>query len=151
MGKARSDASLVRRLRLAGLRPTRQRVELARILFTQPHRHVTADELYAAARERAIDVSLATIYNTLNQFTGAGLLRELTLSPGCSYFDTNTGSHHHFFYEDEGRLVDIPEAEVVLSGLPTAPAGSVVRRVDVIIRVGGSGSESQPVETPAKS
>lgn len=151
MGKARSDASLVRRLRLAGLRPTRQRVELARILFTPPHRHVTADELYAEARERAIDVSLATIYNTLNQFTEAGLLRELTLSPGCSYFDTNTIGHHHFFYEDEGRLVDIPESEVILGNLPTAPSGSVVRRVDVIIRLGGDAAESRAAESRTKS
>ena len=138
MGKARSNAALVERLRLAGLRPTRQRVELARILFAPPHRHLTADELYAEAHARSVDVSLATIYNTLNQFTKAGLLRELTLSAGCSYFDTNTDEHHHFFFEDSGRLVDIPESDVVLSGLPKAPDGSVVRRVDVIIRVAGN-------------
>jgi Fur family iron response transcriptional regulator len=103
---------------------------------------VTAEQLYAEALDRAVDVSLATIYNTLNQFTQAGLLRELIPSPGCSYFDTNTDDHHHFFFEDNGRLVDIPQSDVVLGGLPPAPAGSVVRRVDVIIRVAGGETDN---------
>ena len=137
MRQFRASTSDVQRLRLARLRPTRQRLALARILFADRHRHVTAEQLYAEALAQSVDVSLATIYNTLNQFTRAGLLRELILSPGCSYFDTNTEDHHHFFFEDGGSLVDIPSSDVVLRDLPPAPEGSVVSRVDVVIRLSG--------------
>jgi Fur family iron response transcriptional regulator len=137
MRQFRASTSDVQRLRLARLRPTRQRLALARILFADRHRHVTAEQLYAEALAQSVDVSLATIYNTLNQFTRAGLLRELILSPGCSYFDTNVDDHHHFFFEDSGSLVDIPSSDVVLGDLPPAPAGSVVSRVDVVIRLSG--------------
>ena len=135
--EASIDPSQLERLRLAGLRPTRQRLALAELLFSGGHRHVTAEQLYGEAVDQSIDVSLATIYNTLNQFTRAGLLRELILSPGCSYFDTNTDDHHHFFFEDSGKLADVPYSDVVLSNLPAAPEGSQVSRVDVVIRLSG--------------
>lgn len=141
MRQPRIDSSHVERLRLAGLRPTRQRLALAAILFSAPHRHVTAEQLYGEALGHSIDVSLATIYNTLNQFTRAGLLRELILSPGCSYFDTNIDEHHHFFFEDSGMLADVPYSDVVLANLPPAPPGSVVSRVDVVIRLTGQGGD----------
>ena len=123
------------RLHAAGLRPTRQRLALARLLFEKGDRHVTAEQLHGEAAAAAIPVSLATVYNTLHQFTEARLLREVVVEPGRSYFDTNNADHHHFFCEANGLLQDIPAREVTVSGLPLAPDGTEIRRVDVIVRV----------------
>jgi Fur family iron response transcriptional regulator len=122
-------------LRMAGLRPTRQRVALAELLFSGEHRHLSAEELHAEAGGAAVDVSLATIYNTLHQFQQAGLLREVAIDASRSYFDTDTSDHHHFYLEDEQRVVDIPSTSIVINGLPAAPDGMVVTHVDVIVRV----------------
>ncbi len=123
------------RLKLSGLRPTRQRLGLGRLLFEGGDRHVTAEDLHVEATNAGLRVSLATVYNTLNQFTTAGLLREVVVDAGRSYFDTNTSDHHHFFYEGSGELQDIPGEQVQVSHLPDAPAGTTVSRVDVIVRV----------------
>jgi Fur family iron response transcriptional regulator len=123
------------RLREAGLRPTRQRLALAKLLLESGDRHVTAEQLHGEAMNAAIRVSLATIYNTLHQFTTAGLLREVVVAPGKSYFDTNVDDHHHFFFEATGNLQDIPGDRVVVKDLPAPPDGTEIRRVDVIIRV----------------
>ncbi|WP_428676961.1 iron response transcriptional regulator IrrA [Reyranella sp.] len=122
-------------LRAAGLRPTRQRVALARVLFEGGHRHVTAESLHAEVKATRMPVSLATVYNTLNQFRDAGLLREVVVAPGRSYFDTNTGHHHHFFVETDGELHDFRSDEVTIAGLPAPPEGTTLSRVDVIVRV----------------
>src|SRR5687767_9795864 len=92
-------------LRHAGLRPTRPRVELGRILFAKGHRHVSVEDLHAEAEAAGVRVSLATVYNALHRFTEAGLLLEVALDNGCTYFDTNVSDHHHFFVEGEGRLI----------------------------------------------
>jgi Fur family iron response transcriptional regulator len=122
-------------LRMAGLRPTRQRVALAELLFAGEHRHVSAEQLHGEAAGAAVDVSLATVYNTLHQFQEAGLLREVAIDASRSYFDTDTSDHHHFYLEDEQRVVDIPSTSIVINGLPEAPDGMVVTHVDVIVRV----------------
>ncbi len=127
--------SVVARLRGVGLRPTRQRVALARLLLEKGGRHITAEQLHGEARAAAVRVSLATVYNTLHQFTEAGLLREVIVDPGRSYFDTNTSEHHHFFDEGTGELLDIG-ADVVVSGLPLPPSGTQVHRLDIVVRVG---------------
>lgn len=129
------QARITRKLRDVGLRPTRQRVDLASLMFVGDDHHMTAESLHNDASTAGISVSLATVYNTLHQFTDVGLLREIVVDSGRSYFDTNTSEHHHFFYEDKGVLEDIPSEDVVLSELPAAPAGSKVSRVDVIVRV----------------
>ena len=126
---------ILSRLRAAGLRPTRQRLALARMLLDASDRHVTAEQLHGEAAAASIKVSLATVYNTLHQFTAAGLLREVVVEPGRSYFDTNIDDHHHFFCESTGMLQDIPGAAVTVGQLPRAPAGTEISRVDVIIRV----------------
>lgn len=139
MTDVRPYTALIERLKLAGLRPTRQRLALAKLLFDtandQPDRHVTAEQLHSEAMEAEVRVSLATVYNTLHQFTDAGLLREVVVDSGRSYFDTNVDDHHHFYFEDNGRLQDIPGAAVRLAELPEAPAGAAIKRVEVIIRV----------------
>jgi Fur family iron response transcriptional regulator len=135
MDIASPTPSILARLRGAGLRPTRQRLALARLLFDGAERHVTAEQLHGEATAASIPVSLATVYNTLHQFTGAGLLREVVVEPGRSYFDTNIDDHHHFFCESSGMLQDIPGASLSVGQLPHAPAGTEISRVDVIIRV----------------
>ena len=122
-------------LRMAGLRPTRQRVALAELLFGGPHRHVSAEQLHGEAAEAKVNVSLATIYNTLHQFHEAGLLREVAIDAARSYFDTDTSDHHHFYVEDEQRMIDIPAEAVAFEALPAAPEGMEVAHVDVVIRV----------------
>jgi Fur family transcriptional regulator, iron response regulator len=123
-------------MKRAGLRPTQQRLALASLLFRGHDRHVTAEQLHGEAQAESIKVSLATIYNTLHQFTEAGLLREVVVEPGRSYFDTNTTDHHHFYCEDDGHLEDISGDRVNLTSVPTPPEGMMINRVEVIIRIG---------------
>ncbi|WP_439813655.1 iron response transcriptional regulator IrrA [Zavarzinia sp. CC-PAN008] len=123
------------RLRSVGLRPTRQRLALSRLLFEQGDRHLTAEMLHSDAQAQGLRVSLATIYNTLHQFTKVGLLREVVIDSGRTYFDTNISDHHHFFFEDSGQLQDIPGSSLTLGAMPAVPAGCAVARVDVIIRL----------------
>ena len=129
------ESLISQRLRKAGLRPTRQRVALATLLFGEGHRHVTAEELHAEAHSSRLPVSLATVYNTLNQFTDAGLLREVAIEGHRSYFDTNTSNHFHFYLEDERKLFDIPGDDLQVRGLPELPQGTRIRRIDVIVRL----------------
>ena len=135
MSQTRPFAEALTRLRAAGLRPTRQRLALARLLFEQGDRHVSAEELHGQAASAGVKVSLATIYNTLHQFTGAGLLRQVVVDAGRTYFDTNIDDHHHFFFEESGRLQDVAGDSVALAALPEPPTGARIARVDVIIRV----------------
>ena len=123
------------RLRQAGLRPTRQRIALANLLFARGDRHVTAEGLHAEAYEAKLPVSLATVYNTLNQFTEANLLREVACEGNKSYFDTNISNHYHFYVEGEGELIDIPVDSIDVAGLPATPPGKKIGRIDVIIQL----------------
>jgi Fur family iron response transcriptional regulator len=132
--ETRLDAA-ANRLKVAGLRPTRQRLELARLLFQNEDRHVTAESLAEEGARAGVKVSLATVYNTLHQFQAAGLLRQVVVDASRSYFDTNTGDHQHFFVENEGLLIDIPGEEISVSGVPDAPMGMTLDRVDVVVRV----------------
>lgn len=115
---------------------------LARLLFEGPNRHVTAEELQEEAMTNNIRVSLATIYNTLHQFTEVGLLREVVVDTGRAYFDTNTSGHHHFFFEDSGRIQDIPADQIHIAKLPGLPDGVNLNRVDVVVRVSQADNDS---------
>jgi Fur family transcriptional regulator, iron response regulator len=125
----------VDRLRAAGLRPTRQRVELAELLFGQGDCHATAESLHGDAQAAGVQVSLATVYNTLHQFTEAGLLRQVVVDAARAYFDTNTGDHQHFFVEEDGALIDIPGEHIAVAGVPQPPKGMTVDRIDVVVRI----------------
>ena len=135
MATQRPYSALIERLKAVGLRPTRQRLALSRLLHEGGKRHLTAEQLHEEARAAKMPVSLATVYNALHQFTAAGLLREVVVEPGRSYFDTNVEDHHHFYFEGSGRLEDIPGDEVHLVRLPKLPKGTRMSRVDIIIRV----------------
>ena len=134
-----SFAAIAEKLRGVGLRPTRQRLALARILFSNGDRHVSAEDLHREARAAKVLVSVATVYNTLNQFTSAGLLREVAIEGDRSFFDTNTSNHFHFYHEKEGRLFDIGTENLEIKGLPTAPEGTEIDRIDVIVRLKNCG------------
>ena len=134
----RPYSQVIDRLKQAGLRPTRQRMALAKLLFDAGDRHYSAEQLHTQASGAGIQVSLATVYNTLHQFTKAGILREIIVSSGRSYFDTNTSDHHHFFFEDTHRLLDIDAKDVTITKLPKLPEGTSLDRVDVVIRVSDS-------------
>ncbi|HMM14030.1 MAG TPA: Fur family transcriptional regulator [Parvibaculum sp.] len=138
MTQDRPYSQTLARLREAGLRPTRQRLALGRLLFDGGDRHVTAEALHDEAQAVGVSVSLATVYNTLHQFTEAGLLREVVVDSARTYFDTNTSDHHHFFVENSGALMDIDGDRIAISGLPEAPEGTNVARVDVIVRLQGA-------------
>ena len=134
----RPYSGVIAKLKQAGLRPTRQRIALAKLLFEMDDRHVSAEDLHEEARAAGVSVSLATIYNTLHKFKESGLMREVVVEAGRSYFATNTGDHHHFFHEDTGLLEDIPSDQINVAELPSAPSGTAVSRVDVIVRVAAS-------------
>lgn len=133
----RNDGDLTAevKLRRSGLRPTRQRVALASLLFAKGDRHLTVEELHEEAIAAGVPVSLATVYNTLHQFTEAGLIRVLAVESAKTYFDTNVSDHHHFFVEGENRVLDIPVSNIEIGNLPEAPAGMRISHVDVVIRL----------------
>jgi Fur family iron response transcriptional regulator len=122
-------------LRQAGLRPTRQRMTLGRLLFEGGDRHVTAEQLHAEVAALGEHVSLATVYNTLHQFKRAGLVRELAIEGSKAYFDTNTSNHNHFLLEPSGELMDIPGDAIRVEGLPQPPEGLKITHVDVVVRL----------------
>ena len=118
------------------LRPTRQRLALATLLVGDGlNRHVTAESLYVLTATSGEKVSLATVYNTLRAFCAAGLINEVVVDGARSYFDTRMDDHPHFYWEDSHTLTDAPADEVRITGLPAAPAGMQVSRVDVVIRL----------------
>lgn len=123
------------RVRDAGLRPTRQRIALADLLFAKGDRHLSAEELHEEAIAAGVPVSLATVYNALHQFTDAGLLRILAVEGAKTYFDTNTSDHHHFFIEGENRIFDIMSGPVRITDLPEPPEGMEIVNVDIVVRL----------------
>ncbi|HTV70036.1 MAG TPA: Fur family transcriptional regulator [Rhizobiaceae bacterium] len=124
-----------KRVRDAGLRPTRQRVALAELLFAKGNRHLSAEELHEEAVTAGVPVSLATVYNALHQFTEAGLLRILAVEGSKTYFDTNTSDHHHFYIEGENRIFDIADTPVRVVDLPEPPEGMEIVNVDIVVRL----------------
>jgi len=129
------DQLIPERLRSAGLRPTRQRMLLAELLFSQGDRHVSAEMLHAEVISAGEQVSLATVYNTLHQFTEVGLLRELAIDGSKAFFDTNVSNHNHFFVEERGELIDISGESIRVDGLPEPPEGMRISHIDVVVRL----------------
>lgn len=119
-----------------GLRPTRQRMALAALLVGDgKDRHVTAESLFAASMQCDAKVSLATVYNTLRAFCEAGLMQEVVVDGSKSYFDTRMDDHPHFYWEDNGDLIDAPADQLEITRLPRLPEGASLSRVDVVIRL----------------
>lgn len=123
---------------LAGsnLRPTKQRLTLAELLVGDGQdRHITAENLFEAAKNSGAAVSLATVYNTLKAFCEANLMQEVTVDGHGSYFDTRLDDHPHYYWEDDGTLTDAPADAVIFAEMPKAPEGMVISKIDVVIRV----------------
>ena len=138
LARLRSDdmANQMReRLRELGLRPTRTRVALSNILFAKGDRHISAEMLFEEASKAKVPVSLATVCNTLHQFTEVGLLRQIAVDSSKSYFDTNNTEHHHYYLEDRHELMDIPPTDVAVGKIPVPPEGYEIARVDVVVRL----------------
>ncbi|MHB8884006.1 MAG: iron response transcriptional regulator IrrA [Methylovirgula sp.] len=123
------------KLRAAGLRPTRQRVALGWLLFAKGDRHLTAEKLQEEAETSRVPISLATIYNSLHQFTESGLLREIAVDGSKTYFDTNVSHHDHFLVEGSNVLIDIPQVAIDTLNLPLPPTGTQIARVEVVVRL----------------
>ncbi|MTI10908.1 iron response transcriptional regulator IrrA [Curvivirga aplysinae] len=135
MQKQRTYSKCLEKLNAVGLRPTKQRLGLARLLFERPFDHVTAEQLHKDAHDARLKISLATVYNTLNQFSDAGLVREVVLESSHSYFCTNPSPHHHMYNEATGEITDIPVDQIEVSKLPNLPDDLSIASVDVVIRV----------------
>lgn len=127
--------ALRNKLKRAKLRPTRQRIALGWLLFGKGNRHVTAEMLLEEASRVKSPVSMATIYNTLHQFTEAGLLREIAVEGSKAYYDTNPSPHSHFLLEEDGTLLDIPDVNYRLENPPPPPEGYVIHRVELVVRI----------------
>jgi Fur family transcriptional regulator, iron response regulator len=123
------------KLRDAGLRLTRQRMELAQLLFGKGDRHLTAEALWVEAGQAQMQVSLATVYNTLHHFTEQGLLRRIAVDATRTFFDTNNTAHSHFLFEDDNALLDIVADAPLVGKLPAVPEGYELDRVDVVVRL----------------
>ncbi|PLX36929.1 MAG: transcriptional repressor [Hyphomicrobiales bacterium] len=131
-----TQQSLERLLRRAGLRPTQKRLDIARLLFEDGDKHVTAEDVMEFARRNKVRVSQATVYNTLNQLCAAGLLKRIVLDGSRTFFDTNTNDHHHLFHEDDASLQDIPADAISILGLPELNQDETLRSVEIMVRVG---------------
>lgn len=129
------NTSVKSRLASAGLRPTKQRVALAELLFARGNRHLAAEDLHTEATKAGFVVSLATVYNTLHQFNEVGLLRVLAVEGARTYFDTNVSDHHHFFIEETNEVIDLPVSGVSVDNIPTPPEGMEIANIDVVIRL----------------
>jgi Fur family transcriptional regulator, iron response regulator len=125
---------ILRKLISAGVRPTRQRLDLARAIFGAGNRHFTAEMIYQETRSIRFAPTLGTIYNTLNEFARCGLLREIAIYDAKLWYDTKTGPHFHFYDEDTEELSDIPE-EWLPEFVIQAPDGMRIRAIDVIVRL----------------
>ena len=145
----RPNLLALRKLKESGLRPTRQRIALARLLLESGPRHVTAEELFQEARTAGIPVSLATVYNTLHQFTAAGIMTEVVVGSGQSYFDTNPTSHYHYFDKSTGEIIDVPEEAIQFLRLPEPPPGKVIDRIDVVVRIRSVAAARAAARSPA--
>jgi len=128
------DGFIRRKLEAAGVRPTRQRVDLGRVIFGGGDWHFTAEMIYQETRTIRFAPTLGTIYNTLNEFARCGLLREIAIYDAKLWYDTKTGPHFHFYREDSEELSDIPDEWLPQIDIP-APEGTRIAAIDVIVRL----------------
>jgi Fur family transcriptional regulator, iron response regulator len=128
------------RLRLSGLRPTKQRLLLCKVLFDRKETfHFTIDNLKKKIEKSTKSkISLATVYNTVHAFKNKGYLKEISLQGNKTFFDTNSKSHHHFYDQDTGDLIDIKNEDLNISRLPSAPKGKKIKDIEVTVSVANS-------------
>ena len=125
------------RLRASGLRPTKQRLAICKILFDRKETfHFTIEKLRKIIeKDSRKKISLATLYNTIHAFKKRGYLKEISLKGNKTFFDTNTKNHHHFYDEDSSQLIDIKKENFLINNLPSAPSGKKIKDIEIVIRV----------------
>ena len=124
----------LKKIEESGIVPTKQRRILAKILFQNGNRHISAENLFDEVKKQDRKISMATIYNTLKQFTNLGLIREIVVDKNKSLYDTNNRPHYHLYIEDEGKIHDIPTDNINID-LPSVPACLTLHNIDIIVRV----------------
>jgi Fur family iron response transcriptional regulator len=129
-----SIQGIAEQLRLNGVKPTTQRLEVGQLLLSAP-RHMSAEQILSELRIAGSRISKATVYNTLNLFTDCKLVREVSVDSVRQFYDSTTEPHHHFYNVDTGELTDISIDELEFSQLPALPAGTEAQDVEVIVRV----------------
>ena len=125
-------------LEAAGIIPTKQRLDIACVILSQPQ-HLSADQLLLLVNAKGANVSKATVYNTLSLFAQKGVIREVVVDPSRTFYDSNTDRHFHFYNEDTGTLTDVYSDCLLSDALPNAPKGTELVGVDVVIRVRNAG------------
>ena len=124
----------LKKIEESGIVPTKQRRILAKIMFQKGNRHISAENLFDEVKKQDRKISMATIYNTLKQFTNLGLIREIVVDKNKSLYDTNNRPHYHLYIEDEGKIHDIPTDNINID-LPSVPACLTIHNIDIIVRV----------------
>ena len=122
-------------LEISPLKVTSQRVAMVKLLFKNGAAHFTAEDIYEEVNKKKIKISLATIYNCLNQFKEFGIIKAIKVSSDKIYFDTNLKEHHHFFCVESSKLIDVETNKVKISKLPKIPRGKRLKSIDVIINI----------------
>lgn len=126
--------SIIDKLKLSGVTPTTQRVEIAQILFARPQ-HLSAEQILKMVNESSSTASKATVYNTLGLFAKKGLVKEVIVDPSKVFYDSNVSKHFHFFNTDTGLLTDIPVDAINFDKLPELPEGTESSSLEVIVRI----------------
>ncbi len=139
--KTYTPSEITALLRSRDINPTSQRIEIAQVLFSRCE-HLSAEDVFALVNGESMQVSKATVYNTLGLFAERGLIREVIADPARVFYDPNTAPHHHFYDTSTGKLMDIPAEDVQIHGLPALPEGMRMEGVDVIVRMRPSMSDA---------
>ncbi|MFL2543543.1 MAG: Fur family transcriptional regulator [Alphaproteobacteria bacterium] len=126
--------SAINTLEKNGIRATKQRRVLAKIIFDKGKRHISAENLFDEVKKEERKISMATVYNTLKQFTNLGLIKEIVVDQNKSLYCNNNQSHYHLYIEDEGKVIDIPTKNIDLD-IPSIPACLQLHDIDVIVRI----------------
>ena len=124
-----------KKIKSSGLRLTYQRIKIAEALFIGPHKHFTAEHIHEIIKKKKLNISLATIYNTLRDFTQKNLLNEIILESGRNWYDTCLEEHHHFYNPKTNEFIDIKKNDISLSKCPIPPDGFKIKKFDVIIEI----------------
>ena len=137
----------INRLRSSGLRPTKQRLIICKVLFDRKDTfHFTIDDLKKKIEKSTKSkVSLATVYNTVHAFENNGYLKEISLQGNKTFFDTNSKSHHHFYDQDTGNLVDIKNEDISLNKMPTAPKGKIINGLEITVSIANNNHNQKKI------
>ena len=122
------------KLKLYGLRPTRARTRIGMMLLDKP-KHLSADQVHQKLKQKGYTISKATVYNTLNAFSECGIVREVTIDPSRTYYDSRTTPHHHFFNIDTGQLVDIANEDMSVENIPRLPDNTQIQDLEIVVKI----------------